>query len=195
MWRYYLVPDVSLQGAVTRYRQPAYVKGRVVPDGLDVPWGALPWGRDARFLLGAEVDASQHLDLSGRAGVTALPIDDRTALSTADQTRLTQFCEAVGLPSAWISNQENGKALAKAFTGIALIIQRFNGRARAPLEGQLGLAVRDLTPTQRDHLLEVMNDFGLSRDGITADSTIGQLLLTWGRQWASRDVFVSGRTL
>ena len=195
MWRYYLVPVATVQDGLTLRRAPAFVKSRVTPLGLDVAWGAIPWGRDGHFLLGAEVDTSQHLDLSARANVLSLPIDDGTALSTADQAAAKAFCTGIGMPSAWITGTESGKSLAKALTGIGLVIQRFRGRTDMTLADKLSLRVRELTAAQRDHLLAVADDMGYDRGSITSNSRIGDLLIAWGRQWASRDIFVAGRVL
>jgi hypothetical protein len=191
MWRYYLVPAL----VVGSRRQPNYVKGPILPTGLSVPWGGMPWGKDDRFLLGAEVSAAEHLVLAASAGVTALPIDDSGALSTADQAAVRAFADALGLPSSWITGTETGKNLARSFAGVALVLQRFNGRARFPLTDKLTATVRSLTTEQRDHLLEVANDLGLSRAGIDANSTIGDLVISWGRQFSTQQVFVGGRTL
>ncbi len=195
MWRYYLVPAFSVTVGAGTYRQPAYVKGRALPTGLDVPWGAFVWGNDDRFLLGAEVTGPQHTALAAQPGVTALPIDDAGALSTADQAAARAFADGIGLPSSWITGSENGRALARSFAGIALVLQRFNGRARFALTDRLTQTLRDLTQTQRDHLLAVATDLGLSRQGITADSTIGDCLMAWGRQYTAQQTFLAGRTL
>jgi len=195
MWRYYLVPVLAVVDGLTTVRQPAHVKGRALPTGLDVPWGALPWGKDDTFLLGAEVTPAQHLTLAAAAGVTALPIDDGVSLSTADQAAVRAFADALGLPSSWITGGETGKNLARSLAGIAVVLQRFNGRARFALTDKLPLLVRDLTVAQRDHLLAVATDLGLSRAGITEDSTIGALVIAWGRQYANHPVLLAGRPL
>lgn len=195
MWRYYLVPALSVTGAGTTRRQPQYVKGLALPAGLDVPWGALPWGSDDQFLLGAEVSAGQHLALAAQLGVTALPIDDATPLSTADQAAAKVFADAIGLPASWITGAETGRNTARSFAGIALVLQRFNGRARFPLTDKLTVLVKTLSAAQRDHLLAVANDLGLARAGITADSTIGDLVIAWGRQFTSQPTLLAGRTL
>jgi hypothetical protein len=64
-----------------------------------------------------------------------------------------------------------------------------------PVTDQLTATVRSLTQAHRDALLAVADDLGLSRDGITADSTIGDLVIAWGRQYTAKDTIMSGRTL
>jgi hypothetical protein len=196
VWRYYLVPAfVSVQPSGQTWRQPQYVKGRALPTGLNVPWGALAWGADDQFLLGAEVTAADHLALTAHADVTAFPMDDDTRLSTADQAAVTAFANTMGLPASWVTGGETGRHLARSFAGIALVLQRFKGRARMPVTDQLTATVRSLTQAHRDALLAVADDLGLSRDGITADSTIGDLVIAWGRQYTAKDTIMSGRTL
>lgn len=189
MWRYYLVPELRIGNR----RQPAVVKGFVDPNGLDVPWGAMPWGRDGQFLLGAEVTIAQHLLLSVGKDVTALPIDDSVALSTADQASAKAFCDGIGLPASWISGNENGKGLAKAFQGVALLIQRFNGRTETALLSSLAQPIRSLASSAQ--FFDLAKDFGLSVGSITPESTVGDALIAWGRQWASQQVLVAGRAL
>ena len=171
--RFYVVPKTGDGSSPENSIRPKYIG-----DG-DVPYGAMDYGLEETYLVGAEVTSEQHTLLASQLDVTAIPADldgliGLTALSTV-QSKL----EGMYIPADWVTTSHTYRDVIRLTGKLFLYMQRFHGRQlRKFFEGGIALDTRvnQLTQAQRQAMEDAAVSLGLDVSGITGPMLLRQAL-------------------
>jgi hypothetical protein len=178
--RVYIVPSIGAGTSPADAFRPAYIEAA----GGQLR-AAMPFGREPVFLALADVTPAQHALIAANVPITVVPQDLSSVVGAATAVVEAEL-DSWNIPGQWVTA---GLTYRQVLFGVAAIFQfaqRFNGLHRLRLfVGGVGLnaTVGSLTQEQRDRLAAVSDSFGWDRSGVTASTTIRQLLRGAAQQW------------
>jgi len=154
--RFYITPKEG-DGFETSPFLPKYFTANGV-----TRWQAMDFGRDDSFLVGADVDATQHAALVAETDVTVVPLNIDNQIGDA-LTQVTNALESVRIPAGWVTSAHTYRQVIGFAGRLSLLWQRFEGRwNRSFYESgiTLGTQMNELTVGQRNALEEVIVSLG-----------------------------------
>lgn len=177
--RLYILP---IESTAALQRGPKYFAWRFDPDPpalLDVRWGMLDYGMEPAGLVVADVTTAQHNTLVANTDVTAAPVNLDNAISAAAAQTTKDKLETYGIPANWIVTGMTWRQILRATIAIFRVAQRFSGLGATRLTPPgvtLSTPYSDMPVEYRDMLLLAIDELGYDRSGLTAQSTLRDLL-------------------
>ena len=196
--RVYLIPVLHIplvEGAF--YNVPKYFPHRVNPNAspelVGVWFGWETWLNEDTAIIVADVDATQHTFISGRADVVSVPDLDTTVANVSQRNRVRSYLEGFSVPGNWI-------IVGMTYRGILRIVLgmfQLHNRAVAILgrgvgSGNLDLTVSEIPADLRLALAQAATDLGLDYSAVTPTTTLRAVLKGAGDQFASRSFGIGG---
>jgi hypothetical protein len=175
--RFYVVPKIGTGTDVDRFR-PKYVSA------FPVKWAAVDYGMEATFLVGADVDATQHTSISSNADVITIPANLDSTIG-ANLTTVQNALDSLKIPSDWVTSGMTYRTVIALVIKLFKILQRLHGRWLTTIfESGITLSTTfsQLTQAQRDRLQDVATSFGIDTSGVTGTTTIRQALKLLAQQ-------------
>lgn len=192
MIRFYLMPMEQ----VGMFRGPKYLRWRQNPGGLSVRWNGMDYGKIDVMLVRAKVSQSEHGYLAAQQDVVSVPEDIDGSISVGALAGVKASLEGLYLPGGWISVGVSYRQVLRVVAGIFQLAQRYHGRAGAKLfELGIGLDTQwaALPVGVKQSLRASAEDLGFDTSGVTAESTMRQILKMMADQWGEAFIFGDGR--
>lgn len=167
-------------GTITDARRPKYAD----TDLAGVIWSMMDYGSEPFCLVGTADNAA----LNARADVTAMSTALDTNLSAASVTSIKTALEAQNIPSNWVTTANTYRQFVRVIAGLFSLLQRFAFYSVTSLfsGNTLTTTFGTLSATMQGNILSAAADLGLSTAGLTASTTIRQMLVSVGQQYASK---------
>lgn len=181
--RFYIVPKVD-NGAGGF--DPKYI----VEMGLQS--GAIDYGLEDTFLIGAEVTTEQHQELASQLDAIAIPANLDSNIGLTALSTVKDKLEGLHVPADWVTTNHTYRQVLRLVGKLFLYMQRFHGRElRKFFESgiTLGTRVNQLTQAQRNAMTDAAESLGLSIAGITNTMTLRQALKILADQMPSFTLF------
>lgn len=195
--RLYLVPvnHTPTEGGI--YHTPKYLPHRLDPalpglEGVYFAWEVFWLGHTAIAM--ADTDATQHNLLVAQTDVVAVPPLDNTVTAGALST-VQNVLEAGDIPGDWVQVGMTYRQVLRIILGIMQFHKRFmalSGRRASDGLFALTLRVNQIPQAARTILQNVAAEFNLDFSAVTGTTTVRQLLIGMGQQFASREFEIGG---
>lgn len=195
--RLYLVPvnHIPTEGGI--YHTPKYLPHRLDPalpglEGVYFAWEVFWLGHTAIAM--ADTDATQHNLLIAQTDVVAVPPLDNTVAAGALST-VQAVLEAGDIPGDWVQVGMSYRQVLRIILGIMQFHKRFmalSGRRASDGLFALTLRVNQIPQATRTILQNVATEFNLDFSAVTGTTTVRQLLVGMGQQFASREFEIGG---
>lgn len=192
--QFYLVPVHTVNDT---NRGPSYLKWRLNPAGLDVPWSAKDYGLIDTMLVAADVTTDQHNTLTANADVTAIPANIDQPISQAALPTVKNHLEALHIPAKWVTTAHTYRDVLRLTAHLFMLAQRLHG-----LYGQkiiragynLNTPIGDLPATVRQQLVATAHSFGWDTSAIQLSWQLRQALRYLATQWKDAPVIFGNLT-
>ena len=191
--QYFFVP-VQVVG---NYRGPSYLKWRMNPTGLDVPWSCKDYGTVNNVMVCAvDADTTDLAWLSAQANVYTWPTALDENLPQQERSAVTAYLEAAFVPANWISPSDTRRESLRTITGMFLYMQRLTVLGGNPLDWGITLNTQydNLTVEQQGWLEQAALDLGYAWD-VAPNDTIRNILKEMGDAWGERIIYFGFTTL
>lgn len=180
--RLYLLPLEAVDnGDGTNNRGPKYFKWSRDPDPpalIPVTYQLVPYGMEDVCILKADLTGGQHTSLSGQSDVTAIPTNLASTVG-AQLTTVQGRLEGYGIPAQWVTAAMTYRQVLRSLIAIFRVSMRFEELGYAQLRPSgvtLSTPWSNMPSPYRDDLLQAIDDLGYDRTGLTASSTLRDLL-------------------
>lgn len=186
----YIVPDVGTGGTFDTHR-PKYI------DALGVKIGAIPYGAEGYYLVGADLTPAQDAAAQALPDVIRLPDNLDSTLGGALGTVQTKL-EAVNIPAGWLTGATTYRTGLRVIIRMMFFLQRYSGlyKTGALFSGiNLNATFNSLNETTRTRLIGAAKTYGIDISGLSGNSTLRQILKTIADQIADRPVTVGCVTI
>jgi hypothetical protein len=194
--RWYLIA----MDQVDNRRAPKYVKSRLNPTGLAVPWGMMDYGLMNVAVMWANVTTAQHNSLVANAdckfAATAANLDN--AIGAPAATNARAVLEALQIPGSWVQGTDTWRQILRGTCGLFLFAQRLHGKFNVelvPAGYTLDTTFGELPAAGRQFLLDTADELGIDRTGATASVTLRQIYRAFGNAWGTKPILIGGVTL
>ena len=140
-------------------------------------------------LVVADVSIANHNELVTYTDVVAIPLDIDGNLNAAAVTKVRNYLEARNFPNAWINESYTYRQVMRLVCQVMQFTQAYfgNGKGIRNLFDNAGVTpdteYRDLHPDVQDRLQSTAAKLGYDTSGLTASSTIKQILKQMGDEW------------
>lgn len=197
--RLYVVPVVHLTSPV--YEVPKYLPHRFNPPlaGLEgVPWAWVTYLLEDVGIIVADVTVAQDALLVGQADVLGVPPLDNTIPNATARNKVRNVLEAANVPGTWVNTGMTYRSVLRVVLGLFQFHNRAVARlARRVWDGSISLSttISQLPQSVVDHLRGAADDLGLDYSAVTGATTLRQLMLGIGQQFAAREYIISGAGL
>lgn len=192
----YVIPVVHLVTPV--YEVPKYFPHRHNPPlaGLEgVPWAWVTYLLEDVGIIAADVDATQDALLAGQADVVGVPPLDNAIHNATARNKVRSMLEASNVPGTWVNTGMTYRSVLRVVLGLFQFHNRVVARlSRRVWDGSISLSttVNQLPQPVADHLRNAADDLGLNYSAVTGTTTLRQLLLGIGQQFAAQTMTISG---
>jgi hypothetical protein len=164
--RFYIVPKIGDGLTPMTSFRPKYIA-----DLSGVQWGAMDYGRDDTFLVGANVTPAQHLTIDSNIDVISIPqnIDNEIGLTALDTVKAR--LESLRIPADWVTTNHTYRDVLRITGKGFSIMQRFGAmHGHSFFVGAITLDTRmnQMTATQRQELEDAIHSLANSQ-GVTVD--------------------------
>jgi hypothetical protein len=175
--RFYVVPKIGDGLTISTAFRPKYFgTGETFAATLT---HALDYGREAVFLVRADVTNAQNTNITANADDVGSPTNIDNAVG-ANLTTLQNRFEAAGIPAGWVTSGMTYRTVLRWTARLFLIAQRLHGMVdgrMVPPGITLNSTIGDLTVAQRDALQEAALRLGVTDfSGVTLATTIRDAL-------------------
>jgi hypothetical protein len=180
---------LAVQG---NYRGPKYLRWRMNPTGLDVPWAMQDYGLMPVAVLWADVSTTQHNGLIANADCRHIVLHanvDDTVGSAVTGTRAA--LEALQIPGNWVQSADAWRTVLRTVIGVFQYAQRLHGKFGVPIvpDGySLDSTWQEIPAQGQQFLLDTAAELGIDTSGVTGTVTLRQIYRTFGDVWANRVV-------
>ena len=194
--RWYLVAMAQ----VDNRRAPKYVKSRVNPTGLAVPWGAMDYGLMNVAVMWADVTTAQHNALVANADCkfAATNANLNNAIGATAATNVRTILEQLQIPGTWVAGTDTWRQILRGTCGLFQFAQRLHGKFNVKLvpDGySLDTTFGELPAAGRQFLIDTADELGIDRTGATAGVTLRQIYRAFGDAWGTKPILISGVNL
>ncbi len=194
--QFYLLPIERVTVEGVDYRGPKYLKWRMNPGGLAVPWsmkdyGVIDWG-----VVAVDADAATHTTLAGYADAYQFPANLDAKPSANIRNAIRGRLEGFNAPGGWITNQDTYRSILRTVTGLFLFMCQLSERWGNPfVKGyNLNTAYGDLPADGQAVVVEEAARLGYT-DAIPAATTLRTILKLMADAWAAKPILFGLVTL
>lgn len=181
-WRVYIVPNVRIDypnGAI--YAAPKYMWGRLtqgLPELQGVRWAWEWYCWENHGVLAADTTDAQHTVLSGQSDVIAVPALDSTIPNAQARNRVRNYLEAGNIPGTWVNTGMTYRQVLRTVLNVFRFFSRYVSKGgRISAAGySLDTTWGELPQAAQDRLRATADEFGLDYSGVTANTTLRQIL-------------------
>lgn len=189
--RIYIMPIESATVGGGVYRGPKYFRSRnrLAPDAelQSVSYGAMPFGHEPSCMVAADVTDEQHTILSGKVDVLSIPANLDNNLTAGAVTAAQDFLETVKIPANWITTDYTYRQVLRMVGGMCQYMQAVKGRTTRWLNTvSLNDTFASLPANVRTAMQEAAVQLNMDTSSLTGQSTVRQILRTFGEQWGFR---------
>jgi len=195
---YFFIPVqvVEINGAI--YRGPSYLRWRMNPGGLDVPWSCKDYGSINNVMVCA-VNAEQAdlTWLAAQAGVYTWPVNLDVNLPQAERSAVTAYLEAQFIPATWILPSHTRRAALRRITGIFLYMQRLTAIINSDpttWDVTLNTQFQNLTAEQQPAMVQAATSLGYTWD-IAPTDLLRNILTDMADAWGVQPIYFGFTTL
>ena len=191
--RFYLMP---LNGAGT-LDDPRVPKYAALVSGQ---WSSMDFGAEPICIFSCDVSDAEHTSLTaGHSDVVALPLNLDANVSAGALSAVTAALEAINVPAQWVNTSLTYRQVARIVVGYCQFLQRLHfvhGAARV-FGGTVTMATTfgSLSATLQADLIATALSFDFDTTGLTADTTVRQILTSLADQWGDRPALFGGVAL
>lgn len=178
-------------------RGPKYLRWRFNSTGLDVPWGAQDYGLMPVCICWADVNNGQHNQLTSNNDVRFITLhsDLDNNLTGQQVVAVRDALEFLNIPGQWVDATDTWRQVLRITIGVFQFSQRMHGKfnAKAIPDGYtLATQFGDLPQNARNLLLSTADELGIDYSGATNQTTLRQILKTFGDAWANNSINLNG---
>ena len=171
--RFYVIPRV---GTGTREEPfiPSYVKELGITEV-----GAVDYGLEDTYLVGANVTPEQHSALAENLDVVSIPLNLDANVTLTALPRVQEALEGLHVPSDWVTTNHTYRDVIRVVGKLFKFMQWFNGtHARKFFESEVTLDTRvnQLTQAQRNAILNVATAHGIDTSEVTGTMLLRRVL-------------------
>lgn len=194
--RYYVMPIIR-EGNV---RGPKYFRWprNGNPTGLAVRWNMIDYGLIDQCIAVADVTTAQNTTLAANSDVLAIPANINSTLTAAAVTTAEAYLENIGMPAQWVSTSFTYREVLRIVGGCFLYMQRVTailGRSITLTGGVLGLQMQNIAADIRAAMQQAADEQGFDYSGITATTTVRQVLKAMADAWGDQPIYLGIATL
>ena len=197
--RFYLLPVQVVMVGDQKYRGPAYLKWRMNPTGLDVPWSLKDYGTIDLGSVAVDGTAENHAYLAAQANVYQFPANLDVTMTSAQRSTLSAYLEARAVPGTWIAARDTFRTALRTVTAMFLFMQRLTHTAggTSPLDWGVALNTqwRNLSAQQREWISSAFVSLEYSTASIGNTSTMRAIIKDASEQFGSREILFGFVTL
>jgi len=181
--RFYILPllETNVNGSI--YRAAKYMGGNKQPpplSGLEgISFSIMDYGFEPICIMGAEVTTSQNTILSSQSDVMTVPANINTNLNTTAVNAAQNFLENLKIPANWITTSLTYKDVLHQVCWLFQFMQRLHGIHPTKLFQpgvNLSTTFSELDASTQQALLDTGISFGFDVSGVTASTTLRQIL-------------------
>lgn len=180
--RFYIVPVIGTGATKQDARRPKYfADGTVTANWSGMDYGFQPW-----MIVNADLSVSDDNLIVSEPDAFAIPFDLAPTLNAGQVTAVKAKLEAINVPAGWITTSLTWLIVLRTVLSMFGFFQRFgaiyatdnNGTIINPFSGGVTLdsTFGSLSLAVRNALTKTALSFNLDTSGITAGSTLRQIL-------------------
>jgi hypothetical protein len=193
MIRLYLVPREEVEADGATWRHPKYFYSEysisVLPELENTPWSCREYGHEGMCLVVSDVTQEQHDALKVQPDVIAIPADLDSNFSSQAVSVASDFLESYHLPANWLNTSYTYREGLRVVSHFMAFMQRVHGMTKQKIS-QLGITMntqwKDLPQAARDKLRDAALSYPLDVSGVTANTTVRQMLKLMVDQFEDR---------
>lgn len=192
--RFYVMP-IARNGAA---RGPKYLKWRWNPDGIDCPWNMLDYGLLDQAIVAADVTSAQHTALAANGDVLAIPANLNSTLTATAVSTAESYLESIGMPAHWVSTSYTYRQVLRIVAGTFLYMQRVTAILGRPITltgGVLGMQMQNIAADIRGAMQQAADEQEFDYSGVTATTTVRQVLKAMADAWGDKPILMGIATL
>lgn len=190
--RFYIVPIEQVGNA----RGPEYFHWRFDQNpvaGLEgIRWSLKDYGSINVGIVAADVTTAQHNILAVQSDVTAIPANLDATIGGGNLTAVRNALEGLRIPGAWVQANNSYRTVVRTVTGLFLYAQRVTalagGQPLLRLNDNLNTQFQDLPADIRAAMQQAAEEFGYDTSGLTATSTLRQILKQFADDWGETPI-------
>ena len=151
------------------------------------------FGKEPYMLVWADVTQEQHDSLAIKSDVATFPANLDANLTVGAVTQISNALENRNLPGDWVNTSLTYRQVIKRILAFAQFLQRFGHIRRARFfDGSVNLATefRNLPLAVRSSMIAAAQDLSFDTSGLTATSTLRQIVAEMIRQWILKPDFI-----
>lgn len=194
--RFYLLPIEQVVSGTSTLRGPKYLPWRFDPDppALVSPASQrnMDYGMEPVMLAACDIADTEHATLAAQADVTSIPANLDSVIATVNaRNTVRSRLEAFNIPANWVIVGVSYRQVLRCVMAIFGIAQRFNGlgMTRLVVPGvTMSTPYSDMPVAYRNALVQAIDELGYDRSGLTASSTLRDLLESIANQAAPAEM-------
>jgi hypothetical protein len=201
--RFYVLPlvETTLNGNI--YRSPKYFQGsrgiQTATAGLEnIHYDIIDYGFQPVCILGADMLAAQHTILSAQPDVLSVPLNIDNSLTAGAVTTVQNFLETLHIPANWVTTVLTYRDVLRQVGQLFYFMQRLHSKLPIKLfDGTVTLSntFGSLSTTVQQALIDTATSFGFSTSGLTAGTTLRQILKALANNFGSSPLILFGQSI
>jgi hypothetical protein len=159
------------------------------------PLSTIRFGSHPHALVFSPCDAATDAAVAVNADVHRLPANLDSAPSAAQITAVQTFLEAHNIPAHWLISGMTWRTIVRDVVSVFLFMQRYHGLGGSPVFSAgttLDSTFGSLPAGVRQGLQQAAADQSFDTSGLTAASTLREILRAMGQQWGARPIVIHG---
>ena len=128
----------------------------------------------------------------------AIPTNLNTKLNATAVTTAETYLESIGMPAHWVSTSYTYREVLRIVGGCFLYMQRVTailGRAITLTGGVLGMQMQNIAADIRAAMAQAADEQGFDYSGVTATTTVRQVLKAMADAWGDKPILMGIATL
>lgn len=161
-----------------------------------VRWSMMDYGWEPLCICAADVDSTQDAAITAHADVIALPDDLDTTIGAALTVARSRL-RAMNIPAGWLTAGTTYREAVRVVAAVCQLMQRLKKYENVRLFASVDLSMlwQDVPATWRERLRNVVEAAGYSTDGLTAASSIEDILQSLCEQAKDKAIAVGLMTV
>lgn len=194
--RFYILPIEQVGSA----RGPKYFAWRFDPDppGLDVRWGMMDYGLMPTCLLATDVTTAQHNALVANSDVIGAPVNIDSQIGAGNITTVRNALEALRIPAQTAVASDTYRDVLRVVAGVFQFAQRYHGEYGKSIFDEvttLNTTWAELSTDFQNELLATAATMNIDTSGLTANTTMRQILKRMADAWQGKNFLIGGFSL
>ena len=187
--RFYVLPIMRVGNS----RGPKYLKWRDNATGINCRWNMIDYGLLDQAIVAADVTSAQHTTLAAKSDVLAIPTNINTKLTATAVTTAETYLEGIGMPAQWVSTSYTYRQVLRIVGGCFLYMQRVTAILERPITltgGVLNMQMQNIAADIRAALQQAADEQGFDYSGVTATTSVRQVLRAMAEAWGSKPILM-----